>query len=363
MRPLAVIGPAASGKTAVALGLALLWREQGVRVGYFKPVAADRPPPDPDVVLMHRALGLAAPVDRLSLLPMSSQYLTRYHRQSTTHDWVERARARLDELSKPLDTVLVGGAPLPFAMGGIQLDSISLAAALRLPVLFVFRVEHDYSLDRALLYNEYAAARGLQVVGTVFNHVPPTLVEKCAGVYRPLLESRGFRVRGLVPRDEAAAAPTVAEYRDALDADVLCCDDRLDRRVEEIVVGAMTLETAFPVLRRVARKAVVTGGDRADLALAALETDTSVVILTGGAFPDLRVLSRAEERGVPILLSGLDTLQAVERLHDVAGKLKPEDATGIAAARAAVARHVDWGEILAAIREKEKPPSDRKYRK
>lgn len=349
MRPLAVIGPAASGKTAVALGLALLWRERGVRAGYFKPVGCDCPPPDPDVVLMHRALGLDAPLERLSLLPMSSQYLTRYHRQSTTHDWIEQARARLAELAEPVDTVLVGGAPLPFAMGGIELDSISLAAALDLPVLFVFRIEHDYSLDRALLYNQYAAARGVSVLGTVFNHVPPTLVEKCAGVYRPLLEARGFRVRGVVPRNDALAAPTAAEYRDALGAEVLCCGDRLDRRVEDVLIGAMTLESAFPVLRRVPRKAVITGGDRADLALAALETDTSVVILTGGAFPDVRVLSRAEERGVPILLVGLDTLQAVERLHDVSAKLKPHDQAGIAAARAAVQEHVDWEEVLRTI--------------
>ena len=38
MKNLFIMGPAGSGKTSIALGLALKFRQEGYRVAYFKPV-------------------------------------------------------------------------------------------------------------------------------------------------------------------------------------------------------------------------------------------------------------------------------------------------------------------------------------
>ena len=56
--------------------------------------------------------------------------------------------------------------------------------------------------------------------------------------------------------------------------------------------------------RRKPNKAVITGGDRADIQLAALETSTRCLILTGNLYPSPAVLNRAEELCVPVLLTG-----------------------------------------------------------
>ncbi|HJX02204.1 MAG TPA: DRTGG domain-containing protein, partial [Candidatus Humimicrobiaceae bacterium] len=66
----------------------------------------------------------------------------------------------------------------------------------------------------------------------------------------------------------------------------------------------------------------ITGGDRADVQLAALETPTKCLILTGNFQPSSVVLGRAEELGVPMILVNFDTLTAVERVGEIIGHVR-----------------------------------------
>jgi BioD-like phosphotransacetylase family protein len=66
----------------------------------------------------------------------------------------------------------------------------------------------------------------------------------------------------------------------------------------------------------------VTGGDRLDIQLAALETSTRCLILTGNLYPSSVILSRAEEVGVPVVLVRQDTLTAVEMIDRYRGRMR-----------------------------------------
>ena len=75
----------------------------------------------------------------------------------------------------------------------------------------------------------------------------------------------------------------------------------------------MGAESALSYFRRKPNKAVITGGDRTDIMLAALETSTRCLVLTGNLYPaQAHVLNRADELCVPVLLTKLDTLAAIE---------------------------------------------------
>ena len=73
----------------------------------------------------------------------------------------------------------------------------------------------------------------------------------------------------------------------------------MDRLVEDVVIGAMTIESALGYLRRAANKAVITGGDRSEVALAALKQalrpDSD-----GGLYPDVKVVARPRRKAFPI---------------------------------------------------------------
>ena len=155
----------------------------------------------------------------------------------------------------------------------------------------------------------------------------------------------GTDVLGIIPRNTVIAAPTVKTYFDVLGGELLTGEDNLNDLVEEVMVGAMSLDGAISYMRRAPNKAFITGGDRSDLALAALETSTSVIILTGGMYPDVRVIARAADKSVPVILVHHDTYTTIEKLREVSRKLGPEDKQAIAAAKDGFEKHCKWETI------------------
>jgi BioD-like phosphotransacetylase family protein len=120
---------------------------------------------------------------------------------------------------------------------------------------------------------------------------------------QPALERLGIPVYGVLPQARLAAI-SVGELADALGARFLVLPDRRFALVETLTVGAMTVEAALPRFRRQPNKAVITGGDRTDIQLAALETSTRALILTGNMEPGARCSSgrgggRAGAAGAP----------------------------------------------------------------
>jgi hypothetical protein len=77
--------------------------------------------------------------------------------------------------------------------------------------------------------------------------------------------------------------------------------------IERFCVGTMDVEHALRIFRGIPRKAVVTGGFRTDIQLAALETDTLALVLTGGVAPHDIILAKAREKGVAVLKVAEDT--------------------------------------------------------
>lgn len=350
MKGLFVVGSYGSGKTALCLGLALIFREQGLRVGYFKPIgvlAGVSGKEDEDVALMREVLGIIDCCERMVVLHASHNYLSRYQKADAHLRLIKEC---YDELAADRDVVIMEGTTFPHVMASLGLDAGTIARQVGAVVLVVGRAEDDFSADRMILFNEYVRSRDAEVAGSVFNNVPRPLLDKVRGVYKPLLEDLGHRVLGVVPRRVEIAAPTVREFCAVLGGELLAGHEHLDLLVEDVLVGAMTLESALPYLRRSANKAVITGGDRADLVLATLETSTSLIVLTGGLYPDVKVVARASQRGVPLLLVHYDTYTTIEKLHAVSRKIKPDQEEAIRLAKDVVSQYVDWRAILDALR-------------
>ena len=83
---------------------------------------------------------------------------------------------------------------------------------------------------------------------------------------------------------------SVGELAEFLSGKILCCADKVDELVEHLMVGAMSVDSALTYFRRKPNKAVITGGDRPDIQLAALETSTKCLILTGNLQPSPIIL-------------------------------------------------------------------------
>ncbi|MGB9803174.1 MAG: phosphotransacetylase family protein [Desulfofundulus sp.] len=349
MKNLYIMGTPASGKTALALGLAQKLQKEGFRVVYFKPIGSPSrgvERVDEDAVLMREVLGMDVPLELMVPRMIGPSYLS----GNGCKDALSRVRAAYEQISAGADVVIIGGAVYPYAYAACGLDDITLAGQLNAHVLLVFNVENDFGFDRALFFNRSFTAAGVNLLGNIFNNIPRPLLAKIEGVYRPLLEERGYRTLGIIPRRPEIASPTVEEYYEVLGGEILTGSENLKRLVEDVVVGAMTAESALTYFRRTADKAVILGGDRADVALAALETSTSVLILTGGLYPDVKVIARAQEKGVPLILVHYDTYTTIEKISQLSRRLKPGDTTGIKVALENVEQYCQWEAIVEALR-------------
>ena len=352
MKAIYFSGKAGGGKTATALGVGMKLKKEGLKVSYFKPIGFRKgtvKKDDDDVTLMREVLELPLSCSTISPITVNDQYLTA-HFIKEFPKLIPQITEAFEKCREGYDLVLIDGSIEPFVGAYKGLDDFSLADTFGATVLPVIRADNDFQLDENLHYLETWSTQNTEVIGCIFNNVNQAQWNKSSSIYRSAIEEKGFSVLGVIPRRLEISSPTVAEFYDALHGELLAAPDNLNRLVEEVIIGTMTIESALGYLRRAPNKALITGGDRSDMALTALETSTSVIIFTGGLYPDVRVLSKAEEKGVPVILVHEDTYSTVENLQSVYRSIHPQNKEAIAIVQSTMEEHVDWKPIFDYVR-------------
>ena len=314
------------GKTLVALGLGKRLQADGFRVGYMKslgryPTTVNDTVIDSDAALMCEVLGLDDPLEFISPAIMTQDIIARAYNGEELQLEGKIVRAHR-EISKDKDVVIVGGAGT-FSEGFLLGASAgNLIARLGAHAIVIDKCQKETFVDDLMLIRDIL---GDSVAGVVLNEVEFPRLDYMERRVIPFLTKNGLNVLGVLLKDPILMSATIRELAEALGGDVLCCEHRLDDLVERFSVGAMNVEGALRYFRKVRSKAVITGGDRPDIQLAALETDTRCLILTGNLYPNDIIIARAEERDVPIMVVRRDTLTTVQQVEDMVSRLRIRD--------------------------------------
>jgi hypothetical protein len=187
---------------------------------------------------------------------------------------------------------------------------------------------------------------GDRLLGIMINDVPEEALEQVHHSIVPFLESKGIHALGVLPQSEVLRSVSVHELVKQLNAEILCCPDRLDLMVESLKIGAMNVNSALKYFRKARNMAVVTGGDRTDLQLAALETSTHCLILTGHLPPTDTVRHRAEDLEIPILSVDLDTLTTVEIIDNAFGQVRLQEPVKVECIRDMMTQYFNTDQLL-----------------
>jgi BioD-like phosphotransacetylase family protein len=335
-----------SGKSAVVLGLAHLLKIKQVDIAYGKPLGTCWNEPqtdaiDEDVKFLAQSLNLPSERIRQTLFFLSEASVARRIRGEDTADY----RALLAQYRD------VVGGELVLLEGPGTLDEGSLfdfslldaANTIDASILLVSRWQSLLSVHKLLSAKRLLGDR---LLGVVLNDVPTDQMEMAQTEVRPFLEKRGVPVLGILPRSALLRSVTVKELVKQLKAEVLCRSDRLDLLVESLKIGAMDVNSALKYFRKGRNMAVVTGGDRTEIQLAALETSTQCLILTGHIPPSELILSRAEDLEIPILSVDLDTLTTVEIIDRAFGQVRLQEPIKVECIRQLMAEHFDINRLL-----------------
>ena len=158
-----------------------------------------------------------------------------------------------------------------------------------------------------------------------------------------------IEVFGVMPKSPLLRSVTVGELVRRLEAEVICCPEKDNLLVETLSIGAMGVNSAMEFFRRRRNMAVVTGAERTDIQLAALEASTQCLILTGLSDPLPQLIHRAEELEVPILKVELDTLASVEIIEQAFGHVRIHESIKASYAVQLVQQNVNLKRILEKI--------------
>jgi uncharacterized protein len=339
-----------SGKTAMCVGIGLELQAAGLNVGYFKPIGriatdVEGQLVDRDCAFVPALFGMTESIDQVCPVLLTPDLLEAplNGRPSDKPQMVQKA---FDAVSKHYQvTVMEGGGGLAdgFAFG---LSPAHLAQMTDSKVVVVTSYRPGVAVDRLLLAKSLLKDR---LIGVIVSDVPRDAMSFMRDRVGPFLAGSQMQLVGSFPQDNILTAITVRELADELNWRIICSPDRANELVESFSVGAMNVEGALRHFMRVRNKAVITGGDRSDIQLAALQTSTKCLILTGNLFPDAIILGRATELGVPVIVVPTDTLSTVNAVDKAVGRIRLSSPRQIDRLRELVKANLDLGFLRSAM--------------
>ncbi|MGB3653494.1 MAG: phosphotransacetylase family protein [Rivularia sp. (in: cyanobacteria)] len=338
---------ASSGKSATILGLSHHLHQAGLDIAYGKPLGkclreSQDSLIEEDVEFITQSLNLSPSRVLPTLLALNETTLQQRLGGEDETDYAASLTSQY--LQNNLgDLVLLEGSGNLSEGYLFDLSLMQIADALNAGVLLVFRYKSLLSIEALLSAKQMVGER---LIGVVINDIPAEHLQAVDDTMRPFLEQQGIPVLGILPKSNLLRSITVRELVHQLNAEVLCCGDRLNLLVESLAIGAMNVNAAVKYFRKRQNMAVVTGGDRVEIQQAALETSTQCLILTGQLPPPPFILNRAQELEIPILSVDLDTLSTVEIIERAFGQVRVHEPIKVECIRHLMQEHFEINRLL-----------------
>ena len=341
-----------SGKTATCLALGLHFKAEGHRVGYLKPLSLQ---PwrigdhitDEDAAFVKEVLGLSAQPWELSPVVLTAEFLRSRLVSNEPEDLMELVKQAAEKASEGADILFLEGGGSLREGYTVGLPTVQVAHELKSQVLVVIKYREEVRMLDDILASQ--TRLGTAMCGILINRVPAEATQFIHEVAVPFLEKRGIPVFGILPEVRGLAALTLEELVELLEPELLTKITRPNALVENLTVGAMTAEAALSRFRKYGNKAVITGGDRTDIQLAALETSTTCLILTGNLRPSPLVVKQANEFGVPILLVHNNTMETIEKIEHIFGRTHLGQTNKLEQFKALLDQNCQYDRLCAAI--------------
>jgi len=355
------------GLTSLSLGLVRCLDRNGVKVGFYKPIAQLRRGPrlsaednvERSTALIRSMTELHPPE------PLSMEEAERLF--GSNHDELEQhIVSTYEHLAPHFDAIVIEGLvptdQQPFAIRVNQMIAKALDAEVVLIVDASQKSEADIEEDVRVAATAYRS----RVCGAILNRVrgqkvstPPSLSAVMAragsanqhhrfAAELSAVERAGVRPLGAVPQVEDLGALRMSDVSSQLGATAIAAGKPEERRVRDIQVCAMRVEHAQRAFRTHGCLLVVPS-DRADILIAAAlatlgGTELAGILLSGGMPPDpgiLELCAPAFAEGLPLLQVPDNTYEVVRLLGQLNDEIPVSDRERASLVMNTVANHIE----------------------
>ena len=312
-----------AGKTSLIIGLAKALRR---RFGYAKPLGdrflyRKKRLWDYDAALLTRLFELGEEPESISIGFDHSKLRYMYDRASV----FEALRGVVDEIGRGREAVFIEcGKDLSYG-ASVHLDPLTISQETGMPVLIVAGGGENEIADDLAFIKRFVTSDEATIAGVIVNKV--IHLDDFQETFLPEIEAIGVDVFGVVPHVPDLATLSVSTVSEKLFARVIAGDEGLSRRIQTVVVGAMSVNAAMGDPRIGSPdKLVISSGDRSDMILAVLDAGgTSGIVLTNNLVPPSNVVAKASELGVPLLLVPKDTYETALQVEGIRPLLTADD--------------------------------------
>lgn len=328
-----------TGLTSVCLGLVRAMDQQGLNVGFCKPIAQHSGAPteqDPSLLFAGHILGSTP--ER----PLSLDYAQGKLAAGEIEQLLEDVIGLCQRSGQEVDILVVEGlvpqANSPF----IQRLNIQIANALDSDIVLVAAKNQlsdaELSQQIGVTASFYRSGDDERVVGCILNKVgapqdplsalmngddgtqsAALVAEDLSGL--AIFTAGTVKFLGQIHFDPSFLAPRVADVSRRLNCRSLNDKADLNRRVSEVTICARRVNNMLDTLK--AGTLIVTPGDREDIllvtCLAVLNgVQLAGILLTGGYAPDKKLMQLCQvalDTGLPIILCDSDTYRTAQNLE------------------------------------------------
>jgi uncharacterized protein len=327
-----------AGKTSMIIGLA---KALNKKIGYVKPFGdkllyRKKRLWDYDAALIANILALEEAPEDMSIGFNHSRLLYVLDRETTK----SRVHELLSGVSQATDIVFVeSGKDISYGVS-VYLDALSLASFLEAKLVVVISGNEETILDDISFLTNHINIGPVSLKGIILNKVPNAA--EFVDIHLPKIKQKGVNVLGVIPYYEELLRFSVNYLADRLFAKVITCESHLNRTVKNILIGSMSVSAAKanPIFYK-EDKVIITSGDRSDMILAAMESNSTAIILTNNILPTQDIISKATELEIPLLLVTSDTYSIARQIELMEPLITKDDTDKIAIIEQMIHRHVD----------------------
>jgi len=331
-----------SGKTGIIVGMAKLL---GKDFGYLKPFGdrlyyRKKRLWDYDSALMAGVFDLEENPEDMSIGFEHTKVRYMYTEETIKN----KLKEMVDDAGNKRDVVFIEGGQSMSYGSFVHLDALSLARSVNGKLIIVISGDEGAIMDHLSFIKKSVDMAGIDFRGVIINKVQD--VEDFKDSYLDSIHRMGIDIIGVMPYKPELNRLSVNNLTERFFVKVIAGEGGLSRIIKNVFIGAMSAEVALqePIFKK-REKLIITGGDRDDMILAALESDTSCIVLTNDIVPGFNIIAKASEKNIPLLLVSEDTYEIARQIDSIETVLTKDDQDKIEMIEELVKESLDMGKL------------------
>lgn len=327
------------GKTTSTLGLVMALKNQGINIGYCKPVGQQFVDlgdlkVDKDALLFSKIIGFDLKEDIHSPVILGNGATSAYLDNPKGFNYRERITHAANFLSEAHDYVIYEGTGHSGVGSVVGLSNAEVAKMLNASVVMIVEGGIGRTIDRLAMSACVFQRQRVPIVGVIINKVQPDKMEKVRHYVGGWLKQKNLNLLGVLPYDKSLSNPIMHSIKKAVYGTTLMNEAYMTNQVDSIIPGSLVTNHDFSkeknALLVVSNNRLCKVLERIELICekqGVTEFPLSGAIITGDGRHPRKMYERLpcktffEKYPIPVVTTTLDTYGSVVKISNLEVKI------------------------------------------